>query len=109
MKELTLKQRIKIIKDALEEKKGRDIAVLEVAELTVIADCFIIVSASNSPQVKALAENVDTKLSENGIQPLRREGIRDARWVVLDYGDIIVHIFKDETRLMYALEQLWAK
>ena len=101
--------KLKIIKTALEDKKGKDIVTLDVTGLTVIADYFVIASAGNSPQVKALAESVDEKLSEKGMQPLRRDGFSDCRWVVLDYGDIIVHIFKDEHRLMYALEELWTR
>jgi ribosome-associated protein len=106
---MNITSKVRIIKEALADKKGKDVVALDVTTLTVVADYFIIASAGNSPQVKALAESVDEKLSEKGILPLRRDGFSDCRWVVLDYGDVIVHIFKDEHRLMYALEELWAK
>jgi len=108
-KELTARQQVNIIKKALEDKKGKDIVALNVTKLTVMADYFIVASATNSPQVRALAENVDEKMSEKGIEPTRRDGFSDSRWIVLDYGDVIVHVFKDEYRLLYALEELWGK
>lgn len=93
---------------ALSDKKGEDITILDVKELTVLADYFIICSGKSAPQVRALAENVDEKLSkELGVEPLHRDGVTEGRWIVLDYGNIIVHIFRDDTRMIYCLEKLW--
>lgn len=91
----------------LSSKKARDIIVINVKEMTVIADYFVIASASSNTAVKALAEEVDDKLSEIDRPPLRMEGMSEGRWVAMDYGDVIVHIFYEETRKFYQLERLW--
>ncbi|MBQ8319266.1 MAG: ribosome silencing factor [Clostridia bacterium] len=94
---------------ALSEKRGRDIVTLYVREKTSLCDYFVIASASNAPQIKAMGERVEEVISkEYGIDPTRTEGVRDGRWAVIDYGDVIVHIFNDDTRLFYHLERLWA-
>lgn len=98
----------RVICKALSDKKGEDITVLDVRELTVLADYFIISSGKSAPQVRALAENVDEVLSkEYGIEPLHRDGVSEGRWIVMDYGSIIVHAFRDDTRMLYCLEKLW--
>ena len=97
-----------IICKALSEKKGADITVLNVEGLTSLADYFVICSAKSAPQVRAIADNVDERLSKNyEIEPLHRDGYEEARWIVLDYGAIIVHVFRDDMRMMYCLENLW--
>ncbi len=104
-------QEIKLLENivsALEDKKGKDIITLDVREKTTLCDYFVIAGASSSSQVRALAEGVDQKLSKLGIEKRRAEGISEGRWVVLDYADVIVHIFHDETRLFYHIERLWA-
>jgi len=93
--------------EALYAKKGNDIITLNVSEMTVQADYFVIASAQTSTQVRALAEHVEEEFSKLGIEPTRREGFRDGRWAVLDYGDVIVHVFNDESRMFYCLERLW--
>ena len=94
---------------ALSEKRGRDIVMLYVREKTSLCDYFVIASASNAPQLRARGENVEEKIEkEFALVPTRTEGVRDGRWGVLDYGDVIVHIFNDDTRLFYHLERLWA-
>lgn len=90
------------------DKKGKDIVVLKVAHLTVLADYFIICSGHTASQVKGIANYVDDELATQGMEPLRREGIADGRWAVLDYGSIILHIFNDENRLVYCLDKLWS-
>ncbi len=93
---------------ALADKRGKDIVVLSVREKTTLCDYFVIASASNAPQIRAMGERVEELLEkEHGIVPTRTEGVRDGRWAVVDYGDVIVHIFHDETRLFYHLERLW--
>jgi ribosome-associated protein len=79
-----------------------------VREKTDLCDYFVIASGSNAPQIKAMGERVEELIEKNlGLVPSRTEGVRDGRWAVIDYGDVIVHIFNDETRLFYHLERLW--
>jgi ribosome-associated protein len=93
----------------LDDKKGVDITVLDVGKLTVLADYFIVASGTSATNVRALAEYVEDKLEkEDGLPPLRREGVKDARWAVYDYGSVIVHILLDDMRLFYCLEKLWS-
>lgn len=92
----------------LDAKKAKDIKALQVKDLTSIADYFVVASGTSSTQVRALADEVDEKLSAMGIEPRRVEGYQSCLWIVLDYADIIVHIFLDETREFYSLERLWA-
>ncbi len=91
------------------EKKANDITVISIAKQTTIADYFVIVTARSTTQAKALAENLEESLEKDEVFALRKEGIRDARWIVIDYGSVIVHIFNDETRDFYNLEKLWTQ
>lgn len=92
----------------LSSKKAEDIVVLDVREKTVLCDNFIIASGRSTTQVKALCENLEEYMDEKeGVRPTRTEGVREGRWGVLDYGDVIVHIFNDDCRLFYHLERLW--
>lgn len=91
----------------LDDKKAGNIVVVDVGHLTIIADRFIICSGRSTTQVKGLSDVVEEGLSEDGIEPLRKEGKSEGRWAVLDYGGVIVHIFHEETRTLYSLEQLW--
>jgi ribosome-associated protein len=82
--------------------------ILEVAEVLVVADEFVIASAGNDRQVKAIVDEVERQVAEAGMaRPLRVEGLDDRHWVLLDYGDVVVHVFLDETREYYELERLW--
>ena len=93
---------------ALADKRGKDIVSLYVREKTDLCDYFIVASGSNAPQIRAMGERVEELVEkELGLVPTRTEGVRDGRWAVVDYGDVIVHIFNDETRLFYHLERLW--
>ena len=98
-----------LILDALKERKAFDIVKIDVQDKTSVADYFIVASARSSTQVKALSEHVEEKLEKVGITVLRRDGVADARWIVLDFGDVILHLFNDETRLFYHLERLWGE
>lgn len=91
----------------LSEKKANDIVKIYVADKTIIADYFVIASARSSTQVKALSEYVEEFVEKNGGEVRRTEGVAEGRWVVIDAGDIIVHIFNDEQRLFYHLERIW--
>ena len=86
----------------------REITVIDVSQKTVIADQFVITTGASTMQVRSLAENVMEQLEKDEIYPIHEEGVDDGRWAVLDFGEVIVHIFMDETRLIYCLEDLWA-
>jgi ribosome-associated protein len=94
---------------AADEKQGDDTVVLEVGEVLAITDAFVITSASNSRLVRTIAEAVEEQVSlAGGPKPLRIEGLDDARWILMDYGTFVVHVFADEARHFYELERLWA-
>jgi len=108
MAEITSKNLAIEVCKALADKRGKDIVALYVREKTDLCDYFIIASGSNAPQIRAMGERVEELVErELGLVPSRTEGVRDGRWAVIDYGDVIVHIFNDETRLFYHLERLW--
>ena len=89
------------------DKHGSDIAVLEVGEIIAIVDCFVLVSASNTRQVRTIVDEVRQALADEG-PPIGVEGLDDATWVLLDFGDVAVHVFLDATRSYYDLDRLWA-
>jgi len=94
---------------AASDKKGEDTIVLEVGPLLSITDAFVITSGSNDRQVRSIAEEVEAQVRTSmNRAPLRVEGLSDAHWILLDYGDVVVHVFLDETRRYYDLERLWA-
>ena len=92
---------------ALEEKKADDIKVLDIENVSTLADYFIIASGKNHNQVQAMADAVDEMLGKAGYEPKQTEGYRSANWILQDYGDIVVHIFDTENRLFYDLERIW--
>lgn len=93
--------------EALDEKKGEDIQIIEIREISIIADYFIIANGANAPHVDALVKAVTENLGRNGYDPKRIEGVRSASWILLDYGDVVVHVFSKEDRLFYNLERIW--
>lgn len=93
---------------AASAKQARDIVVMDVRELIVITDYFVVASGVNERQVRTIAEEVERTLATDGRKPARREGQRDGRWVLLDFVDLVVHVFHQEEREFYALERLWA-
>jgi ribosome-associated protein len=93
---------------AADAKGAHDVVVLEVGDVLVVADEFVIASASNDRLVKAIVDDVERLVAEAGFsRPLRVEGVDDRHWVLIDYGDVVVHVFLDETREYYELERLW--
>ena len=92
---------------ALEEKKASEIRVIDISEVSVLADYFIIATGTNRNQVQAMADNVAEELYKAGYEAKQTEGYRSANWVLMDYGDIIVHVFDSENRLFYDLERIW--
>ncbi len=97
----------KLAIEALEDKKAEDIRVLDISNVSVIADLFIIAGGSNKNQVQALCDNVTEKLGRAGFPENHIEGYETANWILLDFGDIIVHIFDKENRTLYDLERIW--
>jgi ribosome-associated protein len=91
----------------LDEKKGSDLVLLDVSELLWITDVFVIVSGTSRPHVQSLAEDIELKLKAVDRRPLRIEGKPEGKWLLLDYGEVVVHIFQPETRDFYGLERLW--
>lgn len=98
---------MKLAINALEDKKAEDIKVIDISEVSVIADYFIIAGGSNRSQIQALCDHVDENLGRAGYHLKQKEGYDSANWVLLDFGDIIVHIFDKENRLLYDLERIW--
>ena len=108
MTDLNIKDIALLAADAADDKKAEDIDVLNVQGLTVIADYFVLCSANSDQQVRAIARSIDDKLSEKGIEAKKIAGMDDARWVLMDYADVIVHVFHKREREYYDLERLWS-
>jgi ribosome-associated protein len=95
--------------DAIFSKKGMDIVLLDVEGLFVLSDVFVIATGTSRPHVQSLAEHVEERMFEElGLKPLRSEGRAEAEWILLDFGDVIVHLFQAVPREFYGLERLWA-
>jgi ribosome-associated protein len=92
---------------AASDKLALDVVLIDVSDRLAITDVFVIATGTNERQVEAIVDEVELKLREAGVKPLRREGRRDGRWVLLDYADIVVHVQHTEERVFYALERLW--
>ncbi len=105
---MTAEEKIKEAVQALDAKRAEDIRVLKVTDLTVLGDYFIIANGTSNTHTKTLAEEVEFRLSQKGVEPLHREGMNGSNWYILDYSDVIVHVFHQEMRSFYRLEQLWA-
>ena len=102
------KEKAKIICDVLSANKAYDVLKIDVSEKTVLADYFIICSGKSSTQVRSLAEYAEEEIEKRGGEVRRKEGMDEGRWVVVDFGDVILHVFNDDTRLFYHLERLWS-
>ena len=102
-----LKNTLKLIIDALEDKKAEDIRIIDISEISVIADYFVITNGSNRSQIQALSDNVEEKLAAGKIFPKNIEGYNTANWILMDYHNILVHIFDTESRNFYDLEHMW--
>ncbi|MDY5845132.1 MAG: ribosome silencing factor [Bariatricus sp.] len=92
---------------AIEDKKGEDIRVIDISQISVLADYFIISNGCNESQVRAMVDNVEEEMFKAGYEVKQREGYGSGGWVLLDFGDIIVHVFDKENRLFYDLERIW--
>ncbi len=101
------KELAKLAVQALEDKKGEEIRVIDISEVSVVADYFIIASGTNRSQVQALCDNVTEVLGRAGVHTKQVEGYETANWILLDFVDVIVHVFDQENRLFYDLERIW--
>ena len=98
---------VQVAAAAAADKLAQQVIAFDVSEQLAITDAFVLASATNERQVKAIVDEVEDKLREHGAKPIRREGHREGRWVLLDYGEIVVHVQHEEERQFYALERLW--
>ena len=101
------KEMTKIALRALDDKKDMDVKVIDIHEVSVLADYFVIASGSNQNQVQAMVDNVEEMLTKAGYEPKQIEGTRNSSWILMDYGDLIIHVFDEENRLFYDLERIW--
>lgn len=104
---MTSKELAKLAVKALDDKKGEDISIIDISEVSVVADYFIIAGGSNRSQIQAMADNVDEIIGKNGGSLRQIEGYDAGNWVLLDFSDVIIHIFDKENRLFYDLERIW--
>ena len=107
MMEQNAKDMVRIVYDALDEKLGEDIEILKIDEISVIADYLVIANGWNQNQLNAMIDLVDEKMAEAGYHSKRIEGNKNSTWVLMDFGDVIVHVFSKEDRLFYDLERIW--
>jgi len=108
MSEITTDKKIEIIVRALDSKKAEDIKVIKIGDISILADYFVIADGTSSTQTRALADEVDFKMSGSGIEPKSIQGNNGSNWIVLDYYDVIVHVFSRDQRDFYNLERLWS-
>jgi ribosome-associated protein len=104
---MTEQEILRIAVKTLDEKKGQNLKIIKISDVSTIANYFVLATGANSIQVKTLADETEQKLKNAGITPRRTEGFRGSDWIVLDYIDVVIHIFYKETREFYDLERLW--
>ena len=105
--EIEVKKKIALICDAAEDRKAENIVVMEMGEKSSIGAYFIVMSAASTVRVKAIVDHIETQMEEAGQRVFHKEGLKEAVWVLLDFGEVIVHVFHHETRKFYSLETLW--
>lgn len=107
MNNLDAKEIVKVAVDAMLDKKACDVKILDISSISVIADYFIIADGNNANQIQAIVDNIEEKLHEAGAKDPRVEGYNTATWILLDYEDVIIHIFNRDDRLFYDLDRIW--
>lgn len=105
---MTIKEKAQKIADLLDDKKAIDIKILEVSKVSSLADYFVLCTCTSTTQLKACEDNVEEKMAELGYTPAHIEGYRSGTWILMDYSDVVVHIFMEEARNFYDVERLWA-
>ena len=108
MSKISQEKSLETIIKALDSKRVEDIQLIGIRDLTIVADYFVIANGTSNTQTKALADAVEFEMKQKGVEPIRVEGYQGATWIILDYGDIVVHVFYKETRSYYNLERLWS-
>lgn len=103
----TVEQMVKVIYDAMDDKLGKDISIINVGAVSSLCDYFLIATAGSTRQVKAIADNIEDELTKLGIESRGKEGYETQEWILLDFGDIMVHVFNEENRAYYNLEKMW--
>lgn len=106
---LTAQQKSEIIAKAASDKKALDISIMNMRELTTTTDYFVVCSATTATQVRAIADNIEEEMANAGFNFLHKEGYRNAEWILLDFGDCVAHIFTEEARRFYGIEDLWGE
>ena len=101
------KKMLKLIYNALSDKKGEDIKIIDISQISILADYFIIVNGNNSSQLTAMVDEVEEVLAKNGYHDGKIEGIRSTEWILMDYGNVVIHIFSKEARDFYDIERIW--
>ncbi len=104
---MTVESMTKVIYDAIDDKLGKDITIINIGEVSSLCEYFVIATAGSQRQVKAIADNVEDELTKHGIEARGKEGYDSQVWILLDYGDVMVHVFDEENRAFYNLEKLW--
>ena len=102
------KDTAKRIIELAQEKKGKQIVRMDISEISSFADYFVIITGESTTQIKAITDHIDNELRLQNVYPVSKEGYQNLRWVLMDYGDVIVHLFDHEAREFYAIERLWA-
>jgi ribosome-associated protein len=106
--EKSQKELVRLTVEGAEDKKAQDLVVLDLHEISSVTDFYVVASGTSDTQVRAIADGIRNKLAEKGIEPIGTEGYNGGTWVLLDYADMVVHVFHREKRLLYALEDLWS-
>lgn len=105
---MTTQETVDRIVELVQEKKGKQIVKMEIGDLSSFADYFVIITGESTVQIKAIADHIDNELRLQNVYPVSKEGYQNLKWVLMDYNDIIIHIFDHESREFYAIERLWA-
>ena len=106
---LDSEEKVRVIQDAMDEMRGDDIRVLSVTDKTQMTDYLVICSGNSNIHIRAIADRIVERMKEHGASGIRREGYQEARWVLMDFGDVIAHVFDPEDRRFYALEEFWER
>ena len=106
-KKIDTKKKVNLICAAAEDRKAEDIVIMEMREKSSIGEYFVVMSASSSVRVKAIVDNIENSMEEHGFRALHKEGLAEGLWVLMDYGEILVHVFYHDMRKFYSLETLW--